>query len=560
MLDVAIVSLFLVIAAAVLGGLLAKKLRFPPLVGYLLGGVVIGSVFPQQTHDVGKLAELGVILLLFSIGLELSFDRLSKYFRVATFGAIIQIVLVTGVSYFVLSLLGFENTSAIILALGFSLSSTAVVVKLLADAGELDTIHGGIMFGWLLVQDLAVVPILVLLPVLAGSGESILVASALSLGKALIVVVVAVLLGKVVSPFLIHKVASVNSRELLVLTSVALALGTAAATGFFGISAALGAFLAGVVISESQENHAVFAETRPLRDLFVALFFVSLGFLVKPAFVFSHLPIIITLSVFVIVLKFVVVFLVNMAFGYRGKTAIANSLGLAQIGEFAFVIFSSSLAFSLLSSDEASVGIATVLLTLLLTPILFKAIVPLWRKLRGISKIFSATGKIKTFDEELAGHIIICGFGRVGGWVGRAIEDLGIPFVVVDYNQNVVKELKRRDIKVVYGDPTEPEVLETVGIRSAKAIVLAIPDHVAQETLIAYIQTVSPDTKIISRAHRDIEWDKFRTLGVSKVVQPEFEAAMEIVKTILRIQGKKKDEIGLGIKKLRLMHTKGKRK
>ena len=277
------------VLAAVVGGLAAKKLKLPGLVGYIIAGIVIGAILPPQLKEVSGLAQVGIILLLFSVGVELSFDKLSKYLHVAVFGALIQILLVTLLSYFILSRFGIPSIASLILSLGFSISSTAVLVKILSDRGETDTIHGEIMLGWSLVQDLVVIPVMVILPVLAiSSSGGLFVPVIVSLLKAALVIIGTLVLGKVIFPYFIHRLAGTNSRELLLLSAIAMALGTAAITSFFGISPALGAFLAGVVISESQEHHAVFAETRPLRDLFVALFFVTLGFLVSPAVVISN--------------------------------------------------------------------------------------------------------------------------------------------------------------------------------------------------------------------------------------------------------------------------------
>jgi CPA2 family monovalent cation:H+ antiporter-2 len=556
-----VLGLFLITIAAALGGLLAKSLKLPGLVGYIIAGVAFGVVLPENLKGVSGLAQLGTILLLFSIGIELSLTRLSRFLKVAVIGSIIQIVLVTISSYIILNLFSLPPITSLILALGFSLSSTAVVVKLLSERGELETIHGGVMLGWLLCQDLAVIPIMVMLPVFTNLGSGWEMALALALGKAALVVVAVVILGKLVIPFLMHKIAAANSRELLLLSSVGLALGTAAGTSYFGISPTLGAFLAGIVISDSQEHHAIFAETRPLRDLFMALFFVSLGFLVNPGVIVARLPLILSLALIILVLKAVVVFIVSSVFGYRGKTAIAASLGLAQVGEFAFVIFSIALGLKLISPENTTLGISVTLLTLILTPIIFKGVLPLWRKLRDLTvdttfgKLFTTGEKRDTFSESISEHIIICGYGRVGKWVGRALSDFGIPFVVVEYNQKIVQDLKEGGISVLYGDPTEPEVLEAVGIRQAKAVVLAIPDAVAQETLIAYIQTVAPDVKIISRVHDDSDWEKHKALRVDKIVQPEFEAAIEIIRSILLGRGKNRVEISEAVKSLRVSHS-----
>ena len=555
-------GLFFVVVSAVAGGFLAKVIKAPGLVGYIIAGIVVGAILPPGLKEVSGLAEVGIILLLFSIGVELSFKRLSRYLRIAVFGGLIQIVLVTLFSYITLYLFGFSPAVSLVLSLVFSVSSTAVLVKILADRGETDTMHGEIMIGWLLVQDLAVIPMMVALPFLAATGGDWVGGVVLSAVKVILVIFGVVLLGKKVVPYFIHILAGTNSRELLLLASIAFALGTAAVTSLFGISPALGAFLAGVVISESQEHHAIFAEMRPLRDLFVALFFVTLGFLVAPAVVISKFGLILVLTFIVITLKILVTFIVSSAFGYKGKTGIANSFGLAQVGEFAFVIFSASLALKILSPEETSIGIAVTLLTLILSPILYKSIVPFWRKMKlltakypSLSKLFMSGERHDTDVSIFENHIIICGYGRVGSWVGKALKEYGIPFVVVDYNQKVVQELKDAGVTVIYGDPTEPEVLEAVGVRGAKAIILAIPDRVVQETLITYVQTVAPDVKIISRAHRDEDWEKLKTLRVDKIVQPEFEAALQIIRGVLASRGKRRDEINDLIRSLRSSHS-----
>jgi len=557
-----ILGLFGVMVAASLGGFFAKLLKLPSLVGFILAGILVGAILPPSLKSVSSLAQVGIILLLFSIGIELSFDRLSKYLKIAVFGSLIQIVLTALFSYLILGFFNLSHVAAFVLSLGFSVSSTAVVVKILVDKGELDTIHGGIIFGWLLVQDLAVIPMMVILPFLAGEGGNATSGILLSLGKGALVILGVILLGKKLVPYIIHKLAGINSREILLLASIALALGTAAITSFFGISPALGAFLAGVVISESQENHAIFAETRPLRDLFVALFFVTMGFLITPSVVISNLGLILTLTAIILLLKIVVVFGISFLFGYRGRTAVANSFALAQVGEFAFVIFSEALLLKLLTPQETSIGISVALLTLVVSPILYNLVLPFWRKMKaltakspGLSKLFSAGERHAEESEDLRDHIIICGYGRVGKWIGKAFQGFGIPFVVVEYNQSIISELKDSGIPSLYGDPTEPEVLEAVGVRNSKAVILAIPDRVAQETLIAYVQTVSPGTKIISRAHQEADWEKLKDLQVDKVVQPEFEAALAIVRSVFSSMGKTKEEISAVTKSLRLSRS-----
>ena len=554
-------ELFFVLAAGVAGGLAAKLLKLQPIIGYLVAGVVFGNLFPLQISAAQTFAQIGIILLLFSIGLEMSFSKLGRMLSPAIIGAGLQIVLGTGLLYILLELLGIGGLPALVLAAGFSLSSTAVIFKVLSDRGESETIYGELMVAWSLVQDLAVIPMIVILPILAGNflGGAVLVPLLMALGKAVFVVAVTIFLGKIVVPYIVHKIAEVNSRELLLLTSIALALGTAALTSFLGISPALGAFLAGLVISQSQENHAIFAETRPLRDLFVALFFITLGFLIKIPMVLSHWWLILLLVGGVLLIKLVIVWFLSLALGFHGKTAVAAALGLSQAGEFSFVLFSLSQNLGILSPNVVSIGFATSLLTLISTPILFKAATPLWRKVKTGS---SGSGFLHSFltgfdrrggiENAMTNHIIICGFGRVGGWVGKALEGMGVNYIVVDYNQSVVSEEKKKGTPVIYGDPGEAEVLEQAGISGAKAIVIAIPDRVAQEEIISLVQTKYPSVKIISRVHYDEDFEKMKLLRVHKIIQPEFEASVAMVKAIMDSMGKSKEEVRERVKSLRL--------
>jgi CPA2 family monovalent cation:H+ antiporter-2 len=341
-----------------------------------------------------------------------------------------------------------------------------------------------------------------------------------------------------------------------------LAIGTSAVTSFFGMSPALGAFLAGVVISESQENHAVFAETRPLRDILVALFFVSLGFLVNINFVIPHLVLIFGLVILVIIIKFLVVSLLTLALGYHGKTAIAAGLGLAQVGDLAFVFYLQAANLKLLSPEMTSVAIAVALITLIISPFLFRLVGPIWQRLRqvlagrpGVSRLVLGWDKNTIATDKIwEKHIVVCGYGRVGGWVGKALAESNIPFIVIDYNQNIVSELRRQGIEAIYGDPAHPEVLEAAGIEKARAIVVAIPDSAVQEEIIAFVQTKAPDVKIISRVHLDEEWGKIKMMKVDKIVQPEFEAAVAIIRSVLTERGKTREEVSGVIKALRVSH------
>lgn len=542
----------MVLTAALIGGVIFKLIKFQALIGFILAGIVFGQITPVGKNEIEKLAEIGIILLLFSVGIELSFSRLARVFRVATFGALIQVAGVSLLLWLILRLFGIGPLEGLIMAFGFSLSSTAVVVKILSERGETETIHGEIMLGWLIMQDLLVIPAIALLPVIASGGGSFILPAGLAILKVIALVIGVIFFGRILVPYVFHKVSALNSRELLVILAISFALGVAIITEYLGLSTALGAFLAGIVISEIQENHAVFAETRPLRDLFVALFFVTLGFLVVPSVMIQHFGLIVAISCLVILIKALVLAALSLVFGYRGRSTIAISLGLSQVGEFSFVLFSLALGLGILSPTLTSIGIGVTLFTLIVTPVLFKSINPVYRKVRDF-KIFTGKPRVMNIKNEvLSGHIIICGFGRVGKWVGKVLSEYEIPYLVIEYNSELARKLEREGVRVIYGDPSQIEVLESANLKEAKACVLAIPDQVAQEEIIGHVQTMAPKVKIISRVHLDEDWEKLKFLKVDKMVQPEFEAAIAITKGILTSMGKPKEEISERIKKLRL--------
>ncbi len=556
-------TLFFILLAALIGGLIAKAIKIPSLVGYIAAGIIGGLIFSFDGAGSQSIAELGVILLLFSVGLEISFEKLMRVGKVAVIGAILQILIVSLILFWFMVLINIPAAPALILSLAFSLSSTALIVKIMEEKNETGTIHYEILTSWSLVQDLAVIPIVALIPTLISQNNSswLNIASG-SILTTFLVLGIVLLTGKLIAPYLTHLIAATNNHELLILLAITLALGTASLVTLFGISAAFGAFLAGVVISKTQENHAIFSETRPLRDIFSILFFVSLGFLVTPIFIITHIFLILILAIFVIALKAIVTFLLCVMFGYRGKTAIAVSLGLAEVGEFAFVLFLIAQKLGILTAELSQIGISVTLVTLLISPFLFKGIVPIWRKLKEltenspIKKWFLSYVLIEKENKEiLSNHIIICGYGRMGKWIGKALIEIGVNFIVIDYNHKTIHDAKIAGINTLYGDSSFPEILEEAQIKNAKAIIITVPDHISQEEIINYCQKNYPQIKIMARAHLDSDIKKLSDLKIQKVVQPEFEAALAIVRNILVNSGRGKEEVNKKIKALRLSHS-----
>ncbi|PIZ68387.1 portal protein, partial [Candidatus Roizmanbacteria bacterium CG_4_10_14_0_2_um_filter_36_35] len=449
-------NLLAILILALIGGLIAKKIRQPLILGYVLSGILLGGLIirtAQGQQAIGSLAEIGVALLMFSIGVEFSFSRLSKVRNIAFWGALIQILLTILFGVVVFPKFGFDFYTSLFLGSCFSLSSTAIVTKILAEKGELDTLPGEIMIGWLLVQDLAVLPMVLILPQIFALGSLGLSNILLTIGKIIFLLGLCLVLGRALIPRLMDKVAAVNSREILILTVVTLCLLSAFGTSVLGLSFALGAFLAGILISESAQNHAVFSEIRPLRDVFSIVFFVSLGLMLTPSFFLANLRLILGLALMIISVKFVICLIVSLFLGYHFKVSFLVAAGLVQIGEFSFVLGRLGLGQNLISTETYSLIISVALVTITLTPFIFNWAPKIYRYLiKSRFRPYLLKNDCGSLGDQLQleNHIVICGYGRVGGWLGRALMLCQIPFVVVDYNHEVVKDLRNKGVPVVY--------------------------------------------------------------------------------------------------------------
>ncbi len=556
-----------VLAAALLGGATSILFRLPLLTGYIISGVIFAALSGvlHAGGSVFALAQLGIIFLLFTVGIELSFTQLTRVFRVAVAGGIIQILTTVVAGLVILPSFGLSHAASLILAFGFSLSSTAVVVKLLQERAELDTLHGEILTGWLLVQDLAVVPMVVLLPTLVGKDGGLLdMGEAAS--RAVLLVVGAVVAGRFAVPQFMNLVVRANSREFFLLAVVTFIFGVAFLSQILGISPALGAFLAGLIVSETSQNHAVFAEVRPLREIFMILFFVSLGALLSPSFLLNSWQLILTLAFLFLGLKFLISLLVTLLFGYHAKTAFWTALGLANIGEFSFLLAALGGELGLLSEREIGIAVSVALVTLLATPLLFAARHVFWERTRPILRLpvlSSVVGMDRRAhqpaggaQEEISDHVVLCGFGRLGSWLGRACQLAQIPFVVVEYNHEILKELSERGIPFVYGDPGDKEVLAAAEVDKARLLVIAIPDRHTQELVIGHAKQLSSKVQIISRVQRDEDRTRLMNLGISEVIQPEFEAALSVAHRIFQAFGLNREEVAAKLKTIKAEHTK----
>ena len=569
---VLITSFLTIIAAALIGGATARLLKQPMILGYIAGGLLFGTVASSLINRefVTLISDAGVTLLLFTLGIEFSFVRLRKVLGVISWAVIVQILLTLLIFLLLLLLFGLSFLPALFLAASASLSSTAIVVKLLSERGELETVPGELATGWLVLQDLAVVPMMVIVPAVASvvlhPGQTfvnIITILSLSLLKAGIFLAVIIYLGRKGLPQLLNLVAAFGSQEIMIITVVGIVFLNAVLAYAVGLSAPLGAFIAGLLIAETSQNHAVFAEVRPLRDLFVVVFFVSLGLLLPVGYIVSLLPWLIFLTASIIFIKWFLVMGLSRFLGYHRKTAFILALSLTQISEFGFIIGKEGVRIGALSGSDNALLIALIFTTIFVTsPLVSQSQAIYYRFYQFLGrfwpKIFREKAEmLPQKSPEINNHIIICGYGRVGKYIGRALTMENIPFIVVDYNQATVRSLRDSGLKVIYGDPADRDILSCAGLSSARALVIAIPDRHTQELIIGNTHSLNRRIKIICRTHHEEDQKDLKALGVTTVIQPEFEAAVSIVNRILTDFGVTGEDIAGKVSRLKIEHGLG---
>ena len=524
-----------IIIAALIGGLIAQRLRQPLILGYILAGIAIGpytgGVTVSEVHDIELLAEIGVALLLFALGLEFSFKELKSVRYVALVGTPIQIVLIIAYGFGIGKLIGLGQQECIWLGAMLSLSSTMVLLRTLMNQGWMGTLSSRVMIGMLIVQDLAIVPMMIVLPQLNQLSVDLWLLS-FDFLKAALFIAVMILLGTRVLPWVMKQIARWKSRELFLLAITAIGLGVGYSTYWIGLSFAFGAFVAGMVLSESDFGHQALSDIIPVRDLFGLLFFISVGMLLDPAFLISNLTTILLLVALVAVGKGFVFALVTRMFGYRNIVPLAAGLGLFQIGEFSFVLARLGLSTKSIDHNLYSLILSTAVVTMILTPLISGQ----------TARLYSL--KTKWFKHEplqtinlpkdgLTDHVIIAGVGRVGLNIARVLLKLNLPFLVIELDHQRVEEVKKEGIPVVFGDATHPIVLEAACVQQARLVQITIPSIVHARTIVRQVLEAKPSMKIIARAMSVEGMEMLRGLGAHEVVQPSFEAGLEMTRQAL---------------------------
>jgi len=543
---------------ALVMGFIAMRLKLPALVGYLIAGIIIGPGTPGFVADIGlsqQLAEIGVILLMFGVGLHFSLDDLLSVRRIALPGAVAQIAVATALGMGIAALWGWSPGAGIVFGLALSVASTVVLLRALEDRELLDSVNGRIAVGWLVVEDLAMVLVLVLLPPLAGwlggtSGlagntedQSLLKALGITLGQVAIFVALMLVVGRRVFPWLLAQVSRTGSRELFTLCVIAVAVGIAYGSAeLFGVSFALGAFFAGMVMRESNLSYRAAEETLPLRDAFAVLFFVSVGMLFEPA-VLVREPLHVLAVVAIIVLgKSLAAFAIVLAFRYPLNTALTVSASLAQIGEFSFILAGLGVALGLLPAEGYSLVLAGALISIALNPLVFRVIEPAqaWIRSRsGLARMLErpndplAELPMTVDPARLTGHVLLVGYGRVGRRVAEALTARGVPIVVAEQNRELVEALRARGIPAVSGDAVEPAVLIQAHVARARLLAIAVPNPFAALRMIEIARALNPGIETVAYVHSEDEAELLRKQDIGRVFTDEHELASGMSRHVL---------------------------
>ncbi|MFS8158689.1 MAG: cation:proton antiporter [Candidatus Roizmanbacteria bacterium] len=551
-------------------GYIAVKIRLPNIVGYILSGIVL-SLFVQSeiATIVSFMANIGLILLLFTLGLELDTSGIRRYGKFVLWGGLLQILITSSIMAILLIIFSVSVLPACIIAIGFSLSSTAVVTKLLQERGEDSTLAGQLSIGLLLFQDLAAIPIIVMLTSIAPgiSGLAIVGSMALGIAKSILIIAFVIVIGEKGIPFIFEKLSKI-SRELMNLFVLVFIIACVTLFTGLGLSSALAAFVAGLLIGQTSQHYHVFSQVRPLRDIFVVLFFVFLGASTSVPTLISQLPVVILVACLIMAVKIIVLYFLFTKFHFHTKISFAIGILLSQVGEFAFIIYGISGKLGLL--DPASLTFATgvTLVTLILSPFIIYKRESLYLLLFRFFKkwtpdlekyIRSMADRDKGIWEkvQLEGHIIICGYGRVGSYIGRALKMAEIPFVAIDYNYYTVLKARGQGEQILYGDPTDSEIMELANIKKAFAVISAVPDSTLQEMVLLQSKKHNKDIIVFSRIRHEDQQKRLKDLGAEVIVHPEFEAALSIVRKILSSKHVSKEEIVGKVARLKIEHGMG---
>jgi CPA2 family monovalent cation:H+ antiporter-2 len=533
-----LINITLALVVAFIGGVIARRVGLPTIVGYLLTGIAIGPFTPGFVGDIEtiqQLAELGVIFLMFGVGLHFSFNDLWRVRDIAIPGALLQTAAATLLGFGLTRLWGWSTPAGIVLGLAISVASTVVLLRGLMDNSLLNTAHGQAAVGWLVMEDILSVLILVLMPSLVQNSAGFDWGSlAITLLKAAAFVVIMFFAGVRLIPWLLERIAYTRSRELFILAILAITLGTAmGASELFGVSLALGAFVAGAIISQSHLSHQVGADVFAFREAFSVLFFVSVGMLVNPLFLWQNIGQVTALTFLVVVGKLIIVILMGLLFPRPARTFLVVAVGLSQIGEFTFILGQAGLSLNLLDSNQYSLILAAALISITANPFMYRLLPGFERLLQrapGFWRKLEANKPLPEIDEEkLVDHVVIIGYGRIGKHLVDVLMLLHIPLLVIESDFERVDALNTKNIATLYGDAANSEVITHAGLERACALVVTLPDETSAAMVVASARNLNPNLPIVVRAATEEGVGYLSALGANHIVHPELEGGLEMV-------------------------------
>jgi monovalent cation:H+ antiporter-2, CPA2 family len=547
-------DLLILLLASVPITFVCHRLRLPAIVGFMVTGILIGpSAFGliQDLQAIEILAEIGVALLLFTIGLEFSLRRLLEMKRLVLGGGGFQVLATILVVMALQKLFGHPMNQALFYGFLLALSSTAIVLKSYADRLEIDTLYGRASVGILLFQDLCIVPMMLLVPILSGQEGSSITNILLTLGKAGAVIVGIILMAGTIVPFLLYQVVRMRSAEVFIIFVVLVSLGTAWLTSHFGLSMALGAFIAGLVLSESEYSHQIVSDILPFRDVFNSIFFISIGMLLSLAALAQNFTVVMLWLAAIILGKALLIMLVVYALKYSLRIALIVGLGLAQVGEFSFILAKVGSLQNLISPTDYQIFLAASILSMIATPFLIN-IAP--RLGLALQTRWGGQARSEENEEEhmhaVSHHVIVVGYGMNGRNLSKVLHHLGIPYRVLELNAETVREARRQGVPIRYGDAGRSQVLQSIGIEQAAILVLAISDPLVTRHAVALARELNPDLHIIVRTRYMSEVAGLFDLGASEVIPEEFETSVEIFSRVLKQYGVSRNVIEGEVKEI----------
>ncbi len=550
-------DLVVVFGCAVVVVYLFHRLKQSPIVGFVITGIIIGPYglsLVRDVDNVSTLATVGLMILLFSLGLEFSLKKIMETRIAILVTGPLQMLLTVAAVMPVARYLGASVRASLVYGVLIALSSTAVFMKIMAERGEVDSIHGRIGLGICIFQDLATIPFMIAIPLMAAE-EAMAGPMVLSIAKALLLIAVVVVVARYIFPVILSRILQTSSKELFLIAAIFLFLGIAWVSSGVGISLALGSFLAGLVLSESEYGHHIFAEVRPFRDGLNSLFFISLGMLVHPSYLSGHVKWILALTAAIVVGKTALTTVSVVASRIPAQSAVLSSLAMAQIGEFSFILLRVGAEVGIIDEGPYQILLACSVVSMVIAPALFalsrKAIVRYshnWNPKKALGHFREAiVGELETLKD----HVIICGFGVGGQNIARTLKANQIPYVVVDLNEQRVREARKAGERILFGDCTNTHILEIAGIHRARVVVFVISDPLGARLAVEAARQLSREIVVLTRtkyvADMDVLWDQ----GSTEVIAEEFEASLELMTRILRVYNAPRSLVAAEIKSIR---------